>query len=147
MVKTKKPLIFIVTFLVVLVDQLTKIIVKNGLSLGESRAVIKGIFYITHSQNYGASFGLLEGYKWLFILFSVLAVMAVVYYWDKIPKTRHVRVMVALFMAGAIGNLIDRLIYGYVTDFFDFVVWPIFNVADLALTIGCIGLIVYFWKK
>ncbi len=147
MVKKNKSIIFLTTILIVLLDQASKLIVKNYLKLKESVSVIRGVFHITYSQNYGASFGLLEGYTWLFILFSFIVIGAVVYYWNRIPNEKFVLWMIAFVLAGAIGNLIDRLVYGYVIDFFDFRIWPIFNVADLVLTIGCIGLIIYFWKK
>jgi len=147
MVKINKKIIFLITTLVVLLDQLTKFVVKSNLKLNESIEVIKGIFHITYSHNYGASFGLLEGYTWLFILFSFIVIGAAAYYWKRIPNKKSVIWMTALVLAGAIGNLIDRLAYGYVIDFFDFRIWPIFNIADLALMIGCVGLIIYFWKK
>ena len=69
------------------------------------------------------------------------------FYYDRIPKKSFVIWMTGLFLAGAVDNLIDRLAYGYVIDFIDFRIWPIFNVADIALALGCVGLIVWFWKK
>ena len=143
----KKEIIFPIVFIIVLFDQLSKFIVSSYLEIGESIAIIKRVFYITLTNNYGATFGLLKGYTWLFILFSFLIIGTAINYWKDIPKKKYIIWMIALILAGAVGNLADRLVYGYVIDFIDFRIWPIFNISDLALTIGCVGLIVYFWKK
>ena len=145
--EVKKEIIFPIVFIIVLFDQLSKFIVGSYLEVGESIAIIKRVFYITLTNNYGATFGLLKGYTWLFILFSFLIIGTAIYYWKDIPKKKYIIWMIALILAGAVGNLADRLVYGYVIDFIDFRIWPIFNIADLTLTIGCIGLIIYFWKS
>ena len=81
------------------------------------------------------------------IVFSLLILVVLVYKWKKIPKSVNVSVPLGLILGGLIGNLIDRAFIGYVTDFIDFRIWPVFNVADSCITIGVIWLVIYLWKK
>lgn len=150
----KKSLIFIFSVLfVVLADQLAKLIIKNSKTV----YLIGDFLKLELSKNYGAGFSLMQGQTPLLIWFSILVIGLIVYYYDKIPE--KIAIYPALVLGGAIGNLIDRISYGYVIDFVDFnlwkgyflniyfKIWPSFNIADLAVFIGVIGLIAYFWKK
>lgn len=125
---------------VVLVDQLTKTLIRNSLFLGESISLAP-FFHITHVANTGAAFGILPQNNIFFILVS-LSILGALLFFRKALVEGHNRLGpwgLLLIVGGAIGNLIDRFLFGAVTDFLDFRVWPVFNVADSCITIG-IGL-------
>lgn len=129
--------------LVVLADQLTKYYVVSHFYVGESIPVIQGIFHWTYILNPGAAFGMLEGSRWLFILIAVTVMGCIWYFRREIRSGGPLcQYGAALFAGGAVGNLIDRWRSGLVIDFFDFRIWPIFNVADIAICVG-VGLIIW----
>ena len=129
-------------FLVVAIDQLSKMLVSNNLSLGQSQQIIKGIFYLTLVHNTGAAFSIFKDQALVFIVISVLAILSIVIYLKKSKRIFIQDIALSLILGGALGNLVDRLRFGYVVDFLDFRVWPVFNVADSAITIGAFLLIV-----
>lgn len=150
----KKFLMFICpALIVVFLDQLTKLLIQKKGSIN----IIGDFFKLELSKNYGAGFSLLQGQTALLIWFSVFAIGLIIYYYDKIPE--KIIIYPSLVLGGAVGNLIDRVGFGYVVDFIDlniwkgyvmniyFKIWPAFNLADLAVFIGVIGLVLYFWKK
>ncbi len=105
-----------------------------------------GIFHITHTQNTGGAWGMLSGQLWLFILVMVaFLALLVVMVWKKWVTKKFEWVCLAAIAGGGIGNMIDRLAKGTVTDMikFDFIAFPTFNVADCFITCGCIALIIY----
>lgn len=120
-----------VAALAVILDQLTKYLIP------------------TKVRNTAAAFGILHGQQAFLLIFSIIFVCLVVYFYPKIPKQKFPQAMAALIFGGAVGNLIDRLLFGFVRDFIDVGFWPAFNIADSAITVGAIGLIIYlyFWKK
>ena len=133
----------LVALAVVIVDQLTKLYVVAHFFVGESVPVIQDIFHWTYILNPGAAFGMLEGSRWLFVLIAI-GVMAGIWY-----MRREIAEYgpwctdgAALFGGGAVGNLIDRARQGLVIDFFDFRIWPVFNVADIAICVG-VGCIIW----
>lgn len=136
----------VITAVAVLLDQISKSIVVNGLPLyGEAR-FIPGVLSFYHTRNTGAAFSMLSDRRWVFMLLSCVAIVAItvmLYFW----RSRHVLLTVSLSMilGGGIGNMIDRIVNGYVTDFFrvDFVDFAVFNVADSFITIGAVLLGVY----
>lgn len=110
--------------------------------------IINNIFHFTYINNFGAGFGILQQQRFILIFISVIVIGFIFYYLDKInEKESLLQLLVGFILGGTVGNLIDRLIYGYVVDFLDFRIWPVFNVADSFVTIGVIGLIIYFWRK
>ena len=132
-----------VALLVILADQLSKAWIRANLA--ENTALFDaGFFRIVNIHNSGASFGIFRGHSLALIIvdfIGVAVILLLVFAWrgrgsflDRLP----VRSAMGLVMGGTIGNLIDRLRVGDVTDFLDFKVWPVFNVADLAVTIGVI---------
>jgi signal peptidase II len=123
---------------VLLSDQLSKQLVTKNLRLSESIPVIKGIFHISLVHNRGAAFGIFKGQHYFFIATAIIAVMAILYQFKKNSPLRInlFTLGLALIIAGALGNLIDRLAYGYVIDFLDLRIWPVFNLADSAVTVG-----------
>lgn len=129
--------------LVVLLDQLTKKIVVNSMVEGQSIPIISDVFHFTYILNPGAAFGLFA-YNRSFFIGVALIVVAIVCWFRKeiLSEPVLVRIGTALFVGGAIGNLVDRAENGLVVDFFDFRIWPIFNVADIAICVG-VGLIIW----
>lgn len=133
----------LLALLVVLVDQATKHFVVQHFAVGESVPVVENIFHWTFILNRGAAFGMLEGSRWLFVVIALAVIGGVLYLRKEIEQSGVLACMgAALFTGGAVGNLIDRALHGVVIDFFDFRIWPIFNVADIAICTG-VGLIIW----
>lgn len=152
--------IFGIAGFVLILDQITKIMVKSYMNLRESIPIIGNALRLTYIENDGMAFGIAINNKFLFNSFSILAAFMILYY---LIRLRHNHFMpkfaLAAIFGGAIGNLIDRLIYGRVVDFLDanipdipsfnlyffttpaFNRWPIFNVADIAVSVGMFLLI------
>ena len=135
-------------FIVILLDQLTKITITSYLTLHQSIPLIKNIFHLTYITNTGSVFGILKGWQLPLIFFSIAVIGAIFYYLDEIKeKERLLQIFIGFILGATIGNLIDRVIFGHVIDFLDFRVWPVFNIADSFITISVIFLVIYFWKK
>ncbi len=143
----KAIILYIVTFLVVVLgDQLSKILVSSSMILGQSVTIIDNFFYYTYSHNKGAAWGMFPGHVEFFILIALIALAAMAYYFY---KTKDYEVLtrfgIVLTFSGAVGNIIDRISLGYVRDFIDFIIlgydFPVFNIADMAIVIG-VGLII-----
>lgn len=129
--------------LVLALDRLTKMQVVARMTEGESIPVIENIFHLTYVLNPGAAFGMLPHNRSFFLAIGVAAVLAIVWMRkDILSEGWRVRTGTALFLGGAVGNLWDRALTGLVIDFFDFRVWPVFNVADIAICTG-VGLILW----
>ncbi|MBI4974338.1 MAG: signal peptidase II [Candidatus Omnitrophica bacterium] len=129
---------------VLVLDRLTKYVVMKTLSQGQSIKVVPGIFHISLVLNKGSAFGLFKGQRLLFVSLSILAVFFIIsYIWRNIRQYSSISFALGLILAGAIGNLIDRLAFGYVIDFLDFRIWPVFNIADSAIPIGTM---IFIWK-
>lgn len=142
-----------VTVFILALDQLTKYLTDVFLMpLGTSYPLWEGVFHFTSSHNTGAAFGIFAGGRWLFILLTIVACVAIVWFMVKERKRMSLlmRIAFALILGGALGNLIDRLLLGYVRDMLDFCLidFAIFNVADSAVSVGavCLVLDVIFFK-
>jgi len=134
------PVLFL-AFIVIGIDRLSKYYIETHMSLGMTIPVIRDIFHITYIINPGAAFGILEYQTGFFIVVSVIMIAAAIWYVPRIPaRYRLLRFGIGMQAGGAIGNLIDRIRYGGVVDFLDFRIWPVFNVADMAIVggVGCI---------
>lgn len=132
---------YFIALAVLILDQLTKWLVATYMNIGDSIPIIKGVVSITSSRNTGAAFGILQGQMWLFYVITVVVVIGVIIYLQKQGRKQALLgVALALVLAGAIGNFIDRIIRGEVVDFiyFRIIDFPIFNAADSALTIGVV---------
>jgi signal peptidase II len=133
---------FVVGILYVL-DRATKYFVTSTMSEGETFPVAEGVFHITLVHNTGGAFGVMKGQPHLFtataFLFTVAAFMYTVFRWAAIPFRE--KAAFCLLIGGALGNLSDRMRLGYVVDFLDFRVWPVFNVADSCISLGAAILI------
>jgi signal peptidase II len=144
--KSKAIKLLLIAGSIVLLDQFTKVLVLRYMPLYHSVTVIPGFFDLTHIQNPGGAFGFLAGSDprlrtAVFLFFSLLAVGLILWFYIKAPATHpYLAAAFAMIFGGAVGNLIDRVRFGKVTDFLDFYVgnlhWPAFNVADSAISIG-----------
>jgi len=118
-------------------DQLTKAITMASLTPGQSLPLLPHVLHVTYVQNTGAAFGLFKGQQLVFIVFSIIVIGWMIRELLTKPAMDAVlRWACALLLGGAAGNLIDRLRFGYVVDFIDLRVWPVFNIGDSAITIG-----------
>jgi signal peptidase II len=148
-------------------DQTSKILVRQNLAVGEAWAPIPAlskIFTITHVQNTGVAFGQMPGLGWLFMLVNLAVLIGVLVYYPRLPAGHGlVRLAFAFILTGDLGNVIDRLRtaflyagpggslwdalpHAYVTDFFDFKIWPVWNVADLCIVTGVSILAWTMWQ-
>ncbi len=128
---------------IILLDQLVKLYVQSTMLPGMSFPIIQDVFQITFVLNPGAAFGILANQQFFFIGIGIAILLAAVYYYPMLKKQDiWIRYGAALLLGGAVGNLIDRIRYGVVVDFFDFRIWPVFNVADIAIVVG-VGCIIY----
>ena len=123
----------------ILIDQIVKIIISSTMSVGETIPVIKDIFHFTYIRNEGAAFGMLSEHRWVFMIISSVAIVAMCIYLFKFCKERMLtRIGIALVIGGGIGNMIDRIFLGYVVDMIDcrFLEFYVFNVADSCVCVG-----------
>ena len=136
----------IITAAIIVADQLVKYWAKNTLMQIGTIPVIKNVFHLTYAENRGAAFSILEGQRWFFIvLTSVMLVIIALAFFKSYFKGKWGKTTLVFIFAGAIGNFIDRLVLGYVVDMFDFrlIDFPVFNVADIFLTVGGIMGVIY----
>ena len=138
-----------VALIVVILDQLTKWMVVKNMELGERIAIWDPWFGLLSHRNRGAAWGMLEGQMWLFTIVTIGVIIGIIYFYHKEAKGKpFFQVSLMLLLGGAIGNFIDRLYYGEVVDFVDVLIpimnyhFPIFNIADAALTIAVIMLLI-----
>lgn len=137
--------------LVVAVDQWTKYLVRSRLSLGETWAPwpwLEPYARVIHWNNTGAAFGLLPSASLIFTGVAILVCIAVLFYFPRVPTAQWpLRAALVLQFAGALGNLIDRLMLGTVTDFVSLGTFPVFNVADASISIGVAVLVAGMWLE
>ncbi len=145
----KNIVVFSTALLIAFLDQLTKFFIKQNLQLNQSIPIIKNILHLTYITNTGSAFGLFKNLNVFFILFSIIVIIVIFYYLKKIKdiNEKTLQFSVGLLLGGTIGNLVDRLLYGAVIDFIDFRIWPVFNIADSAVTVSIVFLIILLWKK
>lgn len=128
---------FFIFILILALDQVTKYLIVNNFTLYQSRPIIDNIFHLTYVQNRGAAFGVFQGQITFFIIVTFLVLAMIIYFYHQLPLDNFSnRLALGLALAGTIGNLIDRIRLGYVIDFLDFRIWPVFNVADSAIVIS-----------
>ncbi|MFH1577610.1 MAG: signal peptidase II [Candidatus Omnitrophota bacterium] len=133
----RKTIIKSLVIVILIFDQLSKYIVSQRLPLGRSIPIIKNVFHLTYILNRGAAFGILKNQTYFFI---IAAIAAIIFILINLRRTRALKVKIALslILSGAASNLLDRIRLGAVVDFLDFRIWPVFNFADSAISIGAI---------
>ena len=127
------------TSLLLLVDILTKRWTLNYLSKVNTIPVIKDVFHLTYVENRGVAFGMFANRQWMVLCFTILAVLGLVIYLVRLPKKQKLlRYTLAMIIAGAIGNIIDRAVYGFVVDMIDvrLINFWVFNFADVCICVG-----------
>ena len=131
---------FIIVISILFLDQISKLLIVKNLALNQSIPVLRGIFHISLVHNRGAAFGLLNNQVPVFIAATLLAITLIILSLKNSRPNRMSLYNISLYLilGGALGNLIDRLFLGYVIDFLDFRIWPVFNIADSAITIGAL---------
>lgn len=138
----QRLILVLVAALVLLFDHATKLYVENSLPLNHTWAPfpeLDAYFRITHVSNTGAAFGLFPGGSSFFTIMAlIVAGVIIIYNYQLPPGNRLLRMALGLQLGGALGNLVDRLRLGHVTDFLDFGPWPVFNMADMAIVAGVI---------
>lgn len=143
--------LFSVSAGIVLLDQTTKSIIRANLPLGEMWSPwvwLEPYVRIVHVKNTGAAFGMLQSFGDVFMILAILVALAILYYYPQVPRQdRILRLAMGMQFGGAIGNLIDRLTIGWVTDFVSLGNFPVFNVADASISIGVAILILGTWWK
>jgi signal peptidase II len=138
----------LVSFAILLLDQMTKNLILKNLAAGMSIPIIQNVFHLTFVQNTGIAFGLFQNSNLFFLCTSLFIMLGIIYVLLQTPKEeKATHIFLGMVLGGAMGNIVDRMFLGYVVDFLDFRFWPIFNVADSAITIAIIGLIIVLWKK
>ena len=141
-------LLALVAGTVIAVDQITKLMIRTNLAYGESWAPIKSLpfFRIVHWTNTGAAFGMFQGGGLLFGFLALIVSAAIIIYFPQLPEDHKLlRVALAMQLGGALGNLIDRIKFGPVTDFIAVGSFPVFNIADACITIGVGLLLLNLW--
>lgn len=129
----------ILTLLAIALDQISKILITSNLELYRIKEFIPGFLSLTYIRNEGAAFGMLKGARVFFIILTVVVIVALIVYVKKTrPASKLEKLALSFISGGAIGNFIDRVLFGYVRDFImtDFMDFPVFNIADCFVCIG-----------
>lgn len=135
---------YFIAIIWLVLDQASKYYVMNHFALGESLPVILNVFHLTYIINRGAAFGMLTNQRWFFLAVAFVLIIVYGFYRKRVNNgPLSLRVGTALLIAGAIGNGIDRYVLHGVVDFFDFRIWPIFNIADIGISVGVVCVIYY----
>ncbi len=133
---------YVIAIIAIIVDQLTKYWIATGMERGDQISVIGNFFLITSHRNQGAAFGILQNQRWFFVVVTLIVVVAIIWYIQKVKSQpdKLLPVALSLVLGGAIGNFIDRARMGEVVDFLQFnfgsYTFPIFNVADSCIVVG-----------
>ena len=133
----------LVAILVIFADQASKILVEKRMEVGQSIPIVADFFRLTFVRNAGGAFGISLGGEWFYLVASIVAIVFIFLYFRRMSAMgAGPQISLAMILGGALGNLVDRLRYGTVTDFLDFGIgrlrWPVFNLADAAVTVGIV---------
>ncbi|HOQ08917.1 MAG TPA: signal peptidase II [Syntrophomonadaceae bacterium] len=128
---------------VMFLDQITKWWIASNYQVGESHPLLGNWLYLTYVQNRGAAFGILPGQAWFFLAAAALVILGLIIYNHRYTVEKPVQIWTGLLVAGAAGNFIDRWRLQYVIDFLDLRWWPVFNLADAAVVVGGILLVIH----
>ena len=137
---------YFIMLMVTFCDQLIKALIRSNFLLYQSIPLVSDVFHLTYVQNTGAGFGILAGRQNFFIIIAGLIITGLLIYKYQVADNRLLDLALGLIIGGALGNVIDRIFLGYVVDYLDFRIWPVFNLADSTIVIGSGIFIFYFWK-
>jgi len=142
---------YIIAISICLLDQFSKFCVEKFFHQTSGMPVISGVFHVTLVHNTGIAFGMFKEHPSIFAALSLLAIILIIYFlnWKKNALSVLEKTALCFILGGTCGNFIDRVRHGYIVDFIDFRVWPVFNIADSFITIGAAILIIsiLFKKK
>lgn len=133
-------MIFIIIFSVIFLDQATKFLATKFLQLNNPVPLVKSFLFLTLVHNRGAAFGIFQNQLFMFLLVSIFAIILIICSLRDKKNSTLFKISLSLILGGAIGNLIDRARFGFVVDFLDLRVWPVFNLADSVITIAALFL-------
>ena len=139
-------LYFILTSILVIIDQITKYLTIQNIDLHEVVEIIPNVLSFTYIQNTGAAWSILEGQMWFFYIVTAFVIAFLLYYlYTEGRGDKILGIILSVILAGTVGNFIDRIIFQYVVDMIkvEFINFPIFNVADMLLTVGVAALMIY----
>jgi signal peptidase II len=140
--KKRITILSIISFLIIVIDRVVKILANRYISLNKTISLIKNVFYLTNVHNEGAAFSIMYGLRYILIAVSIAFLIFIIYY---MYKKKKYNIEFALIIGGLIGNLIDRIVFGYVIDYIGVIIFkyyfPIFNIADALIVIGAIILL------
>lgn len=137
---------YFIMLMVIFCDQLIKILIRSNFLLYQSIPLVSDVFHLTYVQNTGAGFGIMAGRQNFFVIIAGLIITGLLIYKYQAADNRLLDLALGLIIGGALGNVIDRIFLGYVVDYLDFRIWPVFNLADSMIVIGSGIFIFYFWK-
>jgi len=144
----RKYFLFFIVFIVIGLDQATKAVLSHYLSDFQSITVIPNVFYLTLVHNTGIAFGLFKEGSWLLLIAIFIGIIILIYLASQSKRRTFLsQLSFGFVLGGAFGNLTDRLLKGAVTDFLDFRIWPVFNLADSFITIGVCLLVISILKQ
>lgn len=136
-----------VALVVLVLDRITKLVVQHNLPLNDHVPVLGDVLWIDHTQNTGIAFSVARTHSGAVFVFDIIAILFIAYLARRAPSGEPwLRVGLGLVLGGAVGNVIDRILAGSVTDFIDFRIWPVFNVADMGITIGALIIAWRLWS-
>ncbi|HOC53064.1 MAG TPA: signal peptidase II [Caldisericia bacterium] len=137
----------IFTSIFIFLDRISKYFVVKNLDYNEKIHIFKDLLKFEKVENRGGIFGIFPEGRYFFIIISFIALMLLLYFFIKIePKTLFIAFNISLIISGILGNLIDRLKYGYVIDFISVKNFPVFNLSDSYITIGIVLMLIFLWK-
>lgn len=141
----------ILVIMFMIIDMICKLLAKRYLVLEKSIIIIKNFLSLNYAKNTGAAWSILSDNGVVVSIIASLIIAGLIYYlWKNKPNNRYEKLCYAMILAGAMGNLLCRIIYGYVIDYISITIfgynWPIFNLADIFIVLGVLGLIVYTWR-
>lgn len=130
---------------ILLLDQISKFMIRTTMNVGESISLLGEFFRLTYVRNTGAAFSMLSGERFILVALPLIVVIGAAWYFLKHPGKHWLfYTSWAMIIAGGIGNLIDRIYFGWVTDMLDFSIFPpVFNIADIGVTVGCALFMIY----
>ncbi len=150
MIRLRDSVLLVIALLVLIADQASKAWTIENIPLNTTREIIPNFewFVLTHITNAGAAFGLFPQLSLVFTFIALIVSVAIVVYYRSLPAGEWlVRLSLGLQLGGAVGNLVDRLRYGYVVDMFYARFWPVFNIADSAIVCGVGLLMLHLWRN
>ncbi|MDD6941091.1 MAG: signal peptidase II [Bacilli bacterium] len=147
-----KNKVYLTSVIVLLIDQIVKLLIKTNMNLNEEISIIPNFFSIQYLKNTGAAFSILENQTILLAITSIICISVIIYYLKKEENlTTAMYLSFGMVLGGILGNLIDRIVYQGVIDFLSFQIFnynfPVFNIADIGITIGVLLLIIIYISR